>query len=196
MALNERFETNLQLNGLIMHLEGDDGGQLLGPSIVSDKLRQQLAPRSPPKLSSDTSLRFLQTPRCAAPEQHCAAQELQLHEWTNHSAQMQCDWTSADMCLFVCPIFVQRLAEVFFQQETVAALQSFGEVETDRYKERLIHIADSWSRSCSWLHRQCTWQVQASPRWWREAPAPVSWQMDCRRSMRCLHAFDLKALVS
>lgn len=34
MALNERFETNLQLNGLIMHLEGDDGGHLLGPSIV------------------------------------------------------------------------------------------------------------------------------------------------------------------
>jgi len=36
------------------------------------------------------------------------------------------------MCLFVCPIFVQRLAEVFLQQETVAAIQRFAEVEADR----------------------------------------------------------------
>ena len=171
------------------------------------------APRSPPKLSwlpiprwhtwGATLTVFFSEPRCAAPEQHCTKQEQQLHEWTNHSAQMQCDWTSADMCLFVCPIFVQRLAEIFFQQETVAALQSFGEVETDRYKERFIHTGDSWSRFCSWLHRQCTWQVQASPRWRRLAQTlrKAFRLQSCTRRAKCdgkrrLHAFDLKALAS
>ena len=51
-----------------------------------------------------------------------------------HSFNHSSEWEEVHvvMCLFVCPIFVQRLAEVFLQQETVAAIQRFAEVEADR----------------------------------------------------------------
>lgn len=51
-----------------------------------------------------------------------------------HSFNHSSEWEEVHvvMCLFVCPIFVQRIAEVFFQQETVAAIQRFAEIEADR----------------------------------------------------------------